>query len=366
MSSFAVTLENLKIEKHPNADALELAKVGEYRAVVPKGVYQTGSIALYIPEQALLPPELIEELGLTGKLAGRDGNRVKAIRLRGELSQGIVCRPKKIAEVYGQNGGIDPQILVDEKRDFAELLGITKWTPEIPASMSGKVSHSSGLVRWLDIENIKRYPDIFHWGEEVIATEKIHGTCCCITYSSLSDSFSVTSKGLLGKSLVLEESESNVYWRAINKYGVKDSIRELAAEYPFVETFGVFGEVYGPGIQDLTYGAKEQKYIVFDVRCNWPQGTFWMDVEQLSSMFSSFNVPQDTAPILYRGTYDYARLARLAEGMETISGTEAHIREGLVVRSMEWDGHVNAEGDRPIAKFINPDYLTRKGGTEYE
>ncbi len=48
---------------------------------------------MYVPEQAVLPEELVAELGLTGKLAGSAPNRVKAIRLRGELSRGVVCRP---------------------------------------------------------------------------------------------------------------------------------------------------------------------------------------------------------------------------------------------------------------------------------
>jgi RNA ligase (TIGR02306 family) len=112
MSTFKVTAEKLVIHPHPNADALELAQVGLYRAVVPKGQYKTGDVAIYIPEQAVLPDELIEEIGLTGRLAGKDKNRVKAVRLRGELSQGIVCRPKAV-----EDAGFWPS------DDYAELLG---------------------------------------------------------------------------------------------------------------------------------------------------------------------------------------------------------------------------------------------------
>lgn len=97
MSTLRVTAERLTILAHPNADALELAQVGLYRAVVAKGAYRTGDHAVYIPEQAVLPAELIEELGLTGRLAGSKADRVKAVRLRGELSQGIVCRPGALA-----------------------------------------------------------------------------------------------------------------------------------------------------------------------------------------------------------------------------------------------------------------------------
>src|SRR5581483_11604494 len=88
MSTFKVTAEKLTIHEHPNADALELAQVGLYRAVVVKGRYQTGDWAIYVPEQAVLPQELIDELGLANYLSGRDHNRVVPVKLRGQLSKG--------------------------------------------------------------------------------------------------------------------------------------------------------------------------------------------------------------------------------------------------------------------------------------
>lgn len=98
MSTLLVTVEELTVHEHPNADALELAQVGLYRAVVAKGAYRTGEFAVCIPEQAVLPEALMAERGLTGKLAGA-ANRVKAIRLRGELSQGIARRPRALSGV---------------------------------------------------------------------------------------------------------------------------------------------------------------------------------------------------------------------------------------------------------------------------
>ncbi|GLX53559.1 hypothetical protein Shyhy01_65090 [Streptomyces hygroscopicus subsp. hygroscopicus] len=96
MSTLRVTAEVLTVHEHPNADALGLAQVGLYRAVVARGAFRSGEVAVRIPEQAVLPDELTEELGLTGRLAGAAANRVGAVRLRGELSQGIVCRPKAL------------------------------------------------------------------------------------------------------------------------------------------------------------------------------------------------------------------------------------------------------------------------------
>jgi RNA ligase (TIGR02306 family) len=87
-----VIIERITVLPHPNADALELAQVNDYLCVVGKGAYRTGDLVAYIPEQSVLPDELIEFLGCRNYLAGAAKNRVRAARLRGVLSQGI-CLP---------------------------------------------------------------------------------------------------------------------------------------------------------------------------------------------------------------------------------------------------------------------------------
>lgn len=225
MSTLRVTAEVLTIHEHPNADALELAQVGLYRAVVAKGVYRTGDTAVYIPEQSVLPAELIEELGLTGRLAGGKSDRVKAVRLRGELSQGIVCRPRALADV-------DLTAAVTEGTDFAEQLGIVKWVPPIPPTMSGEVESAPDLLPWVDIENIQRYPDIFTPGEPVVLTEKLHGSACLMTYFAEDGRVQVSSKGFGSKSLALKEDPRNLYWRAVHGHGVTEAAARLAMGVP--------------------------------------------------------------------------------------------------------------------------------------
>ncbi len=90
MSSLSCDVVKLDIEPHPDADALDLARIGDYRAVVAKGMFKSGDMAVYIPEASVLPGPVIEKLGLVGRLAGSNKNRVKAIKLRGVLSQGLV------------------------------------------------------------------------------------------------------------------------------------------------------------------------------------------------------------------------------------------------------------------------------------
>lgn len=83
MSSFEVKVCKLKIEKHPNADLLEVALIGGYKAVVPIGKFKTGDLAVYIPEQSVVPEIIIDELGLKGKLSGKKVIELKHFKLEG-------------------------------------------------------------------------------------------------------------------------------------------------------------------------------------------------------------------------------------------------------------------------------------------
>ena len=355
MSTLRVTAEVLTVHEHPNADALELAQVGLYRAVVAKGAYRTGEAALYIPEQSVLPTGLVEELGLTGRLAGGNSDRVKAVRLRGELSQGIVCRPRALADV-------DLARAATEGTDFAERLGIVKWVPPIPPTMSGDVEAAPDLLPWVDIENIQRYPGIFEPGEPVVLTEKLHGSACLLTCAADEERVYVSSKGFGGKSLALKEDPRNLYWRAVRGHGVAEAAARLAGRLG-ARRVGIFGEVYGAGVQDLTYGADGRRdtlgYAVFDVSAEIDGRVRWLDPAELPAG----RLP--LVPRLFTGPYDSERVLEIASGRETVSGRELHLREGVVIRPAV-ERHSPVTGGRAIAKAVSPAYLTRGGGTEYE
>jgi len=359
MSTLRVTAERLTIHEHPNADALELAQVGLYRAVVPKGVYKTGEYAIYIPEQAILPPELIEELGLVGRLAGKQANRVKAVRLRGELSQGIVCRPKAVAGLT-LSWAANSRVFGDE--DYSEPLGITKWVPEVPGDLSGTMISAPDLLPWTDIQHFQRYPDVFAPGERVVATEKIHGSACCVTVTKDGGLF-VTSKGFSEKRLAIAESERNLYWRAVRAYDIEEVARNILTDLE-ADRVAIFGEVYG--VQDLKYGTTKGTpgYAAFDIRVDVNGAVFWADHDQVGDLLHGV-VP--FVPVLYVGGFDIDTILSLASGREQVTGTGAHIREGVVVRPVRERVSDALGGERAIVKVVSADYLTRKGNvTEYE
>lgn len=384
MSSFAVTLEKVSVRPHPNADRLELARIGLFDAVVGKGSFADGETVLYIPEQAILPQRLITALGLEGKLGGKAKNRVKAVSLRGALSQGIVAKVgivNTFPEDHFYNDTMTALRTINSNEplstyDFAPILGIEKWQPEVPAHMSGDIFAASALLPWIDIENIKRFPDIFTEGEQVSVSEKLHGTCTLATVifageQSIQEVL-VTSKGFAEKKLCLVENPNNLYWRAVNNYPVRKLAQIVVddVEGVAVRSVGIYGETYGAGVQDLSYGATRNGvpgFAVFDIYVKLVDGTgYWVKPSEVKFYTLEADIP--SVPVLFEGPYNIEHIASIASGKEQMSGTEANIREGVVIRSAIEEKKIDdfGNGHRKIAKFGTEEYLTRKNGSEYQ
>jgi len=383
MSNFAVPVKCIRaIEPHPNADAIELAVIDGYRSIVKKGTFRQGDLVAYIPESAQLPEWLLRQLGFwdaekgRGKLNGKEGNRVKAIRLRGELSQGL-CYPiiQDSAEsgqmITGEDRGCFTT--VREGDEVASLLGITKYEPPVPVSMSGEVfSAGQHLTLSFDVENWKSYPEILHEGEEVLFTEKLHGTCTVVAILPYKDAHPeafgekknilIFSKGLGSRGLAFKNNplnQRNLYVRATRELIARiDEVQRNDAGGVAVPNF-ILGETFGPGVQDLIYG-KEVDFRVFAASCGYrgsQQYQNWSFVEGALKARLGF----ETVPVLYRGAFSVSVMREHTDGKTTL-GAE-HLREGVVIVPV-------VERDHPLIgrvclKSVSSDYLTRKGGTEY-
>lgn len=368
MATFTVTVTRLRdVEPHPNADRLELAVVGDYRSVILKDQYKKGDLVAYVPEAAVLPDPVLEKLNMKGSslLAGKAKNRVKAIRLRGSLSQGL-CYP---AEPDWEEG-----------QDVADILGIVKYVPPIPAHLSGQVYPIGKEWVWnFDIENVKAWPDVLQEGEPVTFTEKIHGTWTgfgLIPDEGNDASFIVSSKGLFAQGLAFKdvpENDHNLYIRVARHLRVEEKLREIFLVHLISKAplpIYVFGETFG--MQDLKYGAstgQDEKigFRVFAVYVGKPgQGSFFGD-HLLEEFCRTTGLPR--VPVLYRGAFSKEVMLQYTSGRETVSGQEMHIREGVVVTPVE--ERTDPLLGRVVLKSVSDKYLTRKGKkgrevTEYE
>lgn len=343
------------VRPHPNADSLDLANVGSnlgYQVVVPRGRYKDGAMVIYIPEGAQVPQSILGQLGLVGKLSGKTKDVVRAVRLRGEISQGLVWVPEDYSATWWINVSAD-------RTNLARSFGITKFVPEVPVHMAGEQEPAPDMLGWVEIENIKKYPRVIKDGELVTVTEKLHGTCAIFCYQVEDDVLQVSSKGLSAQHLAIKESDTNLYWRVAKAYGIKEILRDLARKSNRdVTRVAVYGEVFGTGVQDLTYGAtgrgEKPGFAAFDLRVTTDTEDYWCPVDRLNGLLP-------VVPSLYSGPYSRERINELTDGDEQVSHQKLHMREGVVVR-LQVERTDPGIGGRVILKSVSDVYLTRKKG----
>jgi len=393
MSTFAVKVTRIKaIEPIENADNIELAVVGDYRAVVLKGEFKAGQLAVYIPEASMVPVWLLECMGLVGKLAGSGKNRVKAIKLRGCLSQGLlyvlrdqgpgVLTPERgVLDYYADEFKRTDSITVWEGDNVTPYLGITKYEPAIPAYMNGDLYNAGTEITVnYDIENVKGFPDVLVPGEEVVMTEKIHGTFCGVGILPEKDwddkhylrKFVVFSKGQGAKGLCFTASErslSTVYFRALLKIDIFNKLTKMIDWYRIeqnteLETpLFVLGEVYGQNVQDLAYGSSELSFRAFDILTGYRGEQVYYNHDAFTALTDNM-LQVERVPLVYRGPFSKETLISYSGGCEAVSGNSVNIREGVVVKPIVERRDLTGLG-RVILKSLGEEYLLRKGGTEY-
>lgn len=377
MSEFNCPVVRVTIVPHPNADAIEIAQVGDYQSIVRKGAFHSGDLAVYIPEQAVLPEWVAKRLQIEGKLAGSAKNRVKAVRLRGIFSQGLLFPLRRSSSVdatywldYPERPNGALAHVVQEGEDVAEFLDIVKYEPEIPVHMAGRtIGADLDITHKYDFENIKKNPALIEEGHPVVITEKIHGTLLQVVVvptSKANEKFhasrvAITSKGLGGRGILLDhDDEANVYARAVKKYGLLDKMLERFGAWSDHDELPIllFGEVFGTGIQDLGYGAPLQ-FRAFDICVGVREDAEFLIDDTFENACRDMNI--ERVPVLYRGPFSREILDLHTNGKTTLGGD--HIREGVVVKSAVGGRHERY--GRKIAKSVSEAYLLRKDATEF-
>src|SRR5262245_45673709 len=168
------------VEPIPNADAIERVRVLGWCVVAKKGEHKPGDKLVYCEIDSLLPerPEFEflrpssfkpAQTDAEGSILLPAGFRIKTVKLRGQVSQGI-CFPLSI---------LPPGALTDEGADVTDLLGIRKWEPPIPVGVGGKVKGGfPGFLPKTDETRVQVLEPVLqrHRGKTFYATEKLDGT----------------------------------------------------------------------------------------------------------------------------------------------------------------------------------------------
>jgi RNA ligase (TIGR02306 family) len=365
------------IQPIEGADAIVVATIDGWKVVVKKDEFKVGDLALYLEIDSWVPHELAPFLSKGSEpreYNGVKGERLRTIKLRGQVSQGLLLPITTICdwddeeqlweyldhpEMGGDLG--EPQYLEDrvefsltlrrvfaeEGDDATEILGIQKWEAPIPAQLQGQAAGTfpTSLIPKTDQERIqncfgeiqkraKRFATEKVWNAE---TQTLEEHPVVVPADFKEPTYEVTMK-LDGSSCTIFrwEGELRVCSRnlelKINEENKDNTFVAMALKLAdrIVDGCAFQGELIGPGIQGNREGFTEHKFFVFDIFDIQKHEYF----DPYSRVVTCDSLGLDHVPILGE---DWKAPASVEEGLALAEGPSINhkIREGLVWKCNE-------------------------------
>lgn len=224
----------------PGADMIEQARVMGWTVVVRKGEFAAGDPCVFFEIDSVLPdgPEWSEFMRVRKF-------RVKTLKLRGVLSQGLALPTSILPIRAALNPALDPF-----EGDLSELLGVTKYEPPIPESkeIAGPFPTIIPKTDEIRLQSCLGVLDELK-GREFYVTTKLDGTSATF--------YQDPERGLRVCSRNWEIRQgNNLYWRMAEKYNLASVLPPFTA---------IQGEIVGPGIQKNRMELSEPHMFVFSV-----------------------------------------------------------------------------------------------------
>jgi RNA ligase (TIGR02306 family) len=338
------------VEPIPNADAIETIRVLGWWVVSKKGDHRPGDRIVYCEIDSLLPerPEFEFLRSSSFKPAHTDpvsgeavaaGFRIKTVKLRGQVSQGI-CFPLSL---------LPPDASTEDGADVTEYLGVRKWEPPTPVGMGGKVKGGfPGFLPKTDETSVQVLEAAIqrHRGKTFYVTEKLDGTS--FTAFLRQGEFGICSRNLW----MDEADEGNVLARVAKGLKLEEKLRQ--ARERLGHDIAIQAEVIGPGIQKNKYALPAVTLRVFNV--------LNVDSYRLLDHGAMLGLLSDMGlePVPQLGTlvldHTVDQLVAFSEGKSVLKPLVQ--REGVVLRPLveEQDEDI---GGRLSFKAINPKFLLK-------
>lgn len=299
------------------ADAIEVATVGGWKVVVKKGEYKAGDLAVYCEIDSWIPSTVAPFLTKAGHFPkvyeGVEGERLKTVKLRGQLSQGLLLNlDNVIPETHS----------FAEGDDVSEYLNIRKWEPVIPAQLAGQVKGNfPSLIPKTDQERVQNLvKELEGIGDmEFEITEKLEGSS--MTCYLIDGEFGVCSRNM-----DLKRDENNSFWATAIREDIEAKMRALGDG-----EWAIQGELIGPGIQGNIYKLSKTEYHVYDVY-NVLAGDY-LRPEYRRALIERMGLTH--VPVLAMnkdlGTGEVGYILEWAEGKSTLNPKQE--REGIVLKA---------------------------------
>ena len=237
------------------ADQIELAKIDGWQCVVKKNEFKPFDSCLFFEVDSFFPETderfaFLAGRGVQTNGDGSKGYRLRTVKLRKQLSQGLALPVSQFSEILDDSGRvIDPS----QDADLAEMLGITKWEPALPAQLSGQTKGTfPAFLKKTDQERIQNMPWILEDDGEWEVTQKLNGSSCTIYWRD-------GEFGVCSRNQELKETEGNSFWHVANKYNVREMLNQMQLN------IAIQGELMGPGVQGNSAGLSSHDFVLFDI-----------------------------------------------------------------------------------------------------
>lgn len=272
-----------QIKEHPNADAIEIAVIDGWQCIVKKDEFAVGDSCLYLEIDSFLPADdprfaFLTKSGVKKDVSGRERIRLRTVRLRGEMSQGLALPWSMFPELHDLDDV--------ETVDLAEMINIIKYERPEP-----KTTDAVGSFPWCipktDAERIQNlwgtWKDI-HRDTMFVPTLKLDGSSCTVALfdSDFSDFWKTegpddTRNGIriednqqiqtgeitvCSRNLRLKNDIQSHFWTAAFG-GALDALKVHHENGG--SSIAIQGEVIGPGIQKNNEKLTNFQFRVFDI-----------------------------------------------------------------------------------------------------
>ena len=323
MASIQIIRDITPIE---GADAIVLAHINGWAAVVKKGEFSVGQYVVFCEIDSWVPHEIAPFLS-KGKepreYLGVKGERLRSVKLRGQLSQGLILPINLL-----------PLADYAEGEDVSEKLGIVKYEPPVPVQLAGQVKGNfPSLVSKTDEERVQNIRGLEKYLDEVfVETEKLHGTSVSFVLNENSE------MEVCSRNLSLKEDENNLYWKLAKKNDALSMLNSVRNYYEAtgvsVKSVAIQGEGVGQGVQKgWEYGIQIPEFFLFTIQVNGVK-IAEEDFQYISTTLNVKSVPQVRRATLRQLVGDAenisSALLKRVEGKSLIDGKT--IREGSVFR----------------------------------
>jgi len=297
-----------------NADRIELAIVDGWKVVVNNGVHTIGELVVYFEIDSLLPIreefEFLRKSSYKMMADGTEGFRLRTIKLRGKISQGLVVPTSVLPD----------DVSIIEGQDVTDILGIVKYDPPIPPELAGKViGQLPSFIRKTDEERIQNFVDEYSEMRKFryFASEKLDGASCTMYFNQ--------KFGICSRNLELAKGDTT-QWKLAKEFGLISKLEN------FGRNIALQGEIIGEGIQKNKYKLKGQEFRLFNI-FDIDNYEYLPKIEMLeiAEQFGLKIVPTVFESIELPETID--EILKMAEG-KSILNTQSE-REGLVWVSID-------------------------------